>query len=547
VIAGDNDATKLRNIGKEKAEEVAKEFSLEVVLPSFKDVSDKPSDFNDLHQLEGIEEVKKQLRNLTSSDDLIEWDSPIMFDEYETPEITSDILPSPLKEFSQELANSTETPEGMSVMVILSALSTALQGKFEVRPKDDSSYSETVNIYTITTLPPANRKSSVLNACVAPLLEWEKEQREILEPEIKRQKSRYESEKGLIDKMRKKLKSGDNSSASIEEIANKEADLKEPESLPRLFVNDITPESLATLVAEQNNRMSIFSDEGGIIDTMAGLYSGGNSNIDILLKGWDGGYLRQKRKDRELEIEPLLTINLTVQPVIIQNLGSKKAYSGKGLLERFLYCLPKSKLGYRTNDKPSLSIKAKNDYNQKIRELVNIPYQDKTVILSLDSEAHKEWREFQDAIEIDLRPDGRLAICQGWGGKLCGYALRIAALLHVTQYGNTSNKINKDIIGKALELSSLLTFHAIAAFNAMEIDPDIKDAKDILRWICDNGKDSFIKADLTKRMTNKPNMKADRLDKLLNILSQRNIISSPIKKGKKTIHFVVNPDIRSQK
>jgi len=249
VIAGDNDLTKPRNIGKEKAEEVAKEFSLEVVLPSFKDVSDKSSDFNDLYQLEGIEEVKRQLSNLTSSDDLIEWDSPIMFDEYETPEITSDILPSPLKEFSQELANSTETPEGMSVMVILSALSTSLQGKFEVKPKEDSSYSETVNIYTITTLPPANRKSSVLNACIAPLSEWEKEQREIMEPEIKRQKSRYESEKGLIDKMRKKLKSGDSSGVSIEEIANKEAELKEPESLPRLFVNDITPESLVTLMS----------------------------------------------------------------------------------------------------------------------------------------------------------------------------------------------------------------------------------------------------------------------------------------------------------
>lgn len=470
-----------------------------------------------------------------------------MFDEYETPEITSDILPSPLKEFSQELANSTETPEGMSVMVILSALSTSLQGKFEVKPKEDSSYSETVNIYTITTLPPANRKSSVLNACIAPLSEWEKEQREIMEPEIKRQKSRYESEKGLIDKMRKKLKSGDSSGVSIEEIANKEAELKEPESLPRLFVNDITPESLVTLIAEQNNRMSIFSDEGGIIDTMAGLYSGGNSNIDILLKGWDGGYLRQKRKDRELDIEPLLTINLTVQPIIIQNLGSKKAYSGKGLLERFLYCLPKSKLGYRTNNQPSLSIKAKNDYAHKLRELINIPYQEKPITLFLDCEAYKEWREFQDAIEIDLRPDGRLAICQGWGGKLCGYALRIAALLHVAQYGNSSNKINKDIIGKALELSSLLTFHAIAAFKTMEIDPDVKDAKEILSWIFVNGKDSFIKADLTKKMSNRVSMKADRLDKLLNILSQRNIISNPIKKGKKTIQFMVNPDIRGQK
>ncbi len=380
-----------------------------------------------------------------------------------------------------------------------------------------------------------------------PLAEWEKEQREVLEPEIKRQKSRHESEKALIDVMRKKLKSNGDSSALIEEIANKEAELKIPENLPRLFVNDITPESLASMVAEQKNRMSVFSDEGGIVETMAGLYSGGNSNIDILLKGWDGGYLRQKRKDRELEIEPLLTINLTVQPIIIQSLGSKKAYSGKGLLERFLYCLPKSKLGYRTNDKAPVSLQTRNNYNHKIRELLNVPYQEDPTILTLNDEAYQEWREFQNAIEIDLRPDGRLAICKGWGGKICGHVLRIAGILHVARYENSTTKIDKSTVGKALELCSLLTFHAIAAFSTMEVDPDIRDAKEILRWICDNDLESFIKAELTKRMQNRASMNAERIDKLLNILSQRNIVSSPIKEGKKTIRYTVNPVIGGRK
>ena len=546
IIAGDNDSSKEKNIGKEKAEEVAKEFNLEIVLPTFKNISSKPSDFNDLHQLEGIEEVSKQLSRTTSTTELFEWEAPILFDNHETPEITTDILPSPLKEFAQELATSTETPEGMTVMAILSVLATSLQGKFEVMAQEGSEHRETVNLYTITTLPPANRKSTIVNACIAPLVEWEKEQREILEPEIKKQKSRYESEKKLIDDMRKKLKSESDSTTLIEEIAKKESEIKEPENLPRLFVNDITPESLANIVAEQKNRMSVFSDEGGIVDTMAGLYNGGNSNIDILLKGWSGGYLRQKRKDRELDINPLLTINLTVQPVIIQNLGNKKAYLGKGLLERFLYCLPKSNLGYRTNDKAPVSTKARIDYNHKIRELINIPYQKDPIILTLSNEAHKEWRDFQNIIETDLRPEGRLAICQGWGGKICGHALRIAGLLHVAQHGNSSVKIDKSTIDRALELCSLLTFHAVAAFSSMEIDQDTKDAKEILRWIQDNNL-KFTKSELTKRMQNRSSMNAERLDKLLNILSQRNIVSSPIKEGKKTIRYIVNPKIRGIK
>lgn len=545
IIAGDNDIFKEKNIGKEKAEETAKEFGLDLVLPTFKDTSSKPSDFDDLRQIEGLEEAKKQLNNLTSTIDLMEWEQPILFDEYEVPEISSDILPSPLKEFSKELANSTETPEGMNIMAILSVLSSTLQGKFEVKSRQEDSYSETLNIYTLTALPPANRKSSVSNACTKPLVEWEREQREFLEPEFKKEKSRHESNKKLIDEMRKRLKSdGDNS--LIEEIAQKESELQEPEALPRLFLNDATPESLTNILAEQKGRMSVFSDEGGIIATMAGLYSGGNSNIDVLLKGWDGGFIRQKRKDRELDINPLLTINLTVQPIIIQNLGNQKAYAGRGLLERFLYCLPKSTLGYRTNDKPSMADKIKNDYHYKIRELLNIPYQETPITLSLDNDAFKEWREFQDVIEVDLRADGRLSICQGWGGKICGYALRIAGLLHIAQYGQNNTKINIHTIKKSLELCSLLTYHTIAAFGLMEIDPETKDVKEILRWIIDNKHDSFTKAALTKKMQNKASMKADRLNKLLDVLSQRNIISSPIKEGKKVIRFITNPSISDQ-
>lgn len=546
IIAGDNDLTKSYNIGKEKAGEAARGLGLDLVLPTFKDTSSKPSDFDDLRRLEGVEEVKKQLSNHQENKEYQEyqnWEAPILFDNFETAEISTDILPSPLKEFAQAISKSTETPEAMAVMSVIAVLSTTLQGKFEVMPREDGEHKETLNIYTLTALPPANRKSAILKSCTYPLQEWEKEQKEILEPEIRKQKSRYESEKKVIEAMRKQLKSDGNNYDLVEKIAQKESELKEPQALPRLFVNDTTPESLAIMVAEQNNRMSVFSDEGGIVETMAGLYSGGSANIDILLKGWDGGHLRQKRKDRDLDISPLLTINLVVQPVIIQNLGNKKAYSGKGLLERFLYCLPKSNLGYRSNNQSSIPKQIKNDYHHKIRDLLNIPYPKEPAILSLDDEAFKEWRDFQNAIELDLRPEGRLAICQGWGGKICGHALRIAGLFHIAEYGKYNAKINIGTIQRALELSSLLTYHAIAAFGLMEIDPDTKDAKEILRWIEACQLDSFAKAELTKKMQNRASMKAERLDKLLNILSQRNIISDPIRDGKKTIQFKVNPAI----
>lgn len=66
IIAADDDRETHGNPGKTKAEEAAKKYSCQVILPKFSDkftLSDGnlPSDFNDLHVCFGLEEVKKQL------------------------------------------------------------------------------------------------------------------------------------------------------------------------------------------------------------------------------------------------------------------------------------------------------------------------------------------------------------------------------------------------------------------------------------------------------------------------------------------------------
>lgn len=63
IICGDDDCWKdpIKNPGREKAEEAAKACLGKAVFPEFKDTSNKPTDFNDLHLLEGLDEVKKQV------------------------------------------------------------------------------------------------------------------------------------------------------------------------------------------------------------------------------------------------------------------------------------------------------------------------------------------------------------------------------------------------------------------------------------------------------------------------------------------------------
>ena len=64
VVAGDNDAwtqTPIKNPGATRAAAAAEAVKGIAIIPQFKDVADKPTDFNDLARLEGLEEVKAQL------------------------------------------------------------------------------------------------------------------------------------------------------------------------------------------------------------------------------------------------------------------------------------------------------------------------------------------------------------------------------------------------------------------------------------------------------------------------------------------------------
>ena len=69
VICADNDQWKENNVGKEKAEAAVAKYNCKVVLPNFSPEclkmasakEFKPTDFNDLHVLEGLEEVRRQV------------------------------------------------------------------------------------------------------------------------------------------------------------------------------------------------------------------------------------------------------------------------------------------------------------------------------------------------------------------------------------------------------------------------------------------------------------------------------------------------------
>ena len=69
ILAADNDQFTDKNPGLTNATVASNSIHARLVVPRFNDITTKPTDFNDLHKLDGLAEVKKQIGNAAASAD----------------------------------------------------------------------------------------------------------------------------------------------------------------------------------------------------------------------------------------------------------------------------------------------------------------------------------------------------------------------------------------------------------------------------------------------------------------------------------------------
>jgi len=207
-----------------------------------------------------------------------------------------------------------------------------------------------------------------------------------------------------------------------------------------LTTSDVTLEALAAEMSRQDERMGIVADEGGIFEILAGLYTRGVVKLDLALQGFDGGEVRIVRsgKDPITLLRPALSMCLTVQPSVLQEAAENKAFRGRGLVQRFIFTIPKGRLGFRTL--PDCPAKVPDEiprlWGRIVGRLLNQEQQRddagqpvaRTIILT--REAAVIWKNFQRQMEPEMQPGGRWAFETGWASKFPGAVARIAAVMH---------------------------------------------------------------------------------------------------------------------
>jgi hypothetical protein len=485
---------------------------------------------------------------------------PLPLDDPSPPAMPTDVLDGWLGTMAREIAEATETPLELPALLCLSAVATAAQGRFSVRP--EPGYFEPVNLWTAPAMKSGQRETAVHKLATKPLVDWERvrcretaDERQAVESKVKTlqaRAARLRAQCAGEDDPRERDRLQD----EIEEL---EASMPRIPVAPRLFTQDVTPEHLGTMMAEQGERMALLSDEGGIFDVLAGRYSGGIPNLDLFLQAHSGAPVRVDRGSRPSVVldHPLLTMGLSPQPDVPRALSTKPGFRGRGLLARFLYALPQSRMGYRDLDPRQVPDGVAARYAEGLHRLLEIlPREDAEAgmvhphVLSLDGGAYGIWKEHQRRVEVELRETGRFAGMTDWAGKLPGAVARMAGLMHCARWalepGNPADRlVDRDTIERAVRVGELLAEHALAVFDLMTDGGGLEAARKVWRHIQGRHLSCFTFSEVWHPLRGTFRTTADIEPAIEVLLDHRLVLPvdewSPGKSGRRGRRYVANP------
>ena len=410
-----------------------------------------------------------------------------------------DAIPLVLSNMGEAIEKTINVSGEMAGAAVLGAASIAIGNKVKIVLKHD--HRQFANLFFMVAADVAGGKTPATKAAQAPLLDWQRDQREpwkkLCDAWEARQSRVLSQIRGFEDEAKQLVKGkGPRDGAAIEqEITRLRGELTERPPEPVLFCADATSEALGRRMQEHNGAIGVLSGEARkIIGIAKGRYAEGG-DIDLWLAGHAGDHLRVDRSAKDkpsYEIkEACLAAAIMTQPDSLQSLGASEPLRESGFLARWLYLLPDHNRGSYPVDSVPLNIA--EAYSRTVRALVDLPpavdMEGASVphLVGLTSSAFARWRQYHDAMQTEIKTNREIK-CSGylqWLSKLAEHIARLALLFHVVRNVEAGEfgKIDTPEIEDAITLAEVLKVHARRAFALMGADLDTARARKVLAWL----------------------------------------------------------------
>lgn len=246
-------------------------------------------------------------------------------------------------------------------------------------------------------------------------------------------------------------------------------ELEEERKIPPFFSTNSTPEALEETLSYTKGFFSAVSSEQGLFNTMLGLsYGDGKaSNNDLLLNGFDGGYISSMRVKRQGYFGHVAGSAV----MFAQSGGIEKLLmqsNGTGLSERFLLIAEKHGLGTRDFTKIHNIDESLTERYKKICDSFSFDVLENSneylQLLELDicEDGHALIAEYRNSIEPYLADGGLYShiSLRGAASKIDMQIMKLAANLHLMDdsvgFFKMHTKINVNYIKAAIHIANAM-------------------------------------------------------------------------------------------
>lgn len=238
-----------------------------------------------------------------------------------------------------------------------------------------------------------------------------------------------------------------------------------------------------------------------MFNILGGQYSDGIANIDVYLEGYSGGSLQQDRVTREPIVIPRanLGITVTVQPSIIDAVGSNEALNNRGLVARFLIAIPPNNVGFRDRRRVTrVSPTIERTYAAQLRDIADRTKQ-RPLHLTVGEEATRVFADWDQEHEDLCQPGQRYEDLASTIGKMRANIQRIAALLHVAHaHDKVTDIIGADVMADAITIGNYFLQHRVGLQAQWGTDGVALQARSILEWAIRNERTEFTRREMMR-------------------------------------------------